>query len=229
MTEQDKSPKWRVRCGLCASVSPPLSLSISFIGMFVFRFGNDKYRYRYHTETFRVSIPTLTTILLLCTSTYELLDPVLTSCWTLRPMCSVFDPTAFRHCTTSPSVVVLCVSLELCPLPTGPGRMLVYCGSWIRWLVSRIRNCVDKLGGDWEGGQVQRTAKRYDDDGDVKDVELSLLLLAAVITAARVLPPQTNRCRRTMKRGTGRQHSQLCFVYGYRGRLCAFKPLIHTK
>ena len=40
---------------------------------------------------------------------------------------------------------------------------------------------------------MQRTAKRYDDDGHDKDDGLRLLLLAAVIMAARALPPQTNR------------------------------------
>ena len=38
--------------------------------------------------------------------------------------------------------------------------------------------------------KVQRTAKRYDDDGRGKDVGLRLLLLAAVIVAARALPPE---------------------------------------
>ena len=37
--------------------------------------------------------------------------------------------------------------------------------------------------------KVQRTAKRYDDDGDGKAVGLRLLLLAAVTLAARALPP----------------------------------------
>ena len=55
-------------------------------------------------------------------------------------------------------------------------------GSWIRWLVGRIRCCDDKLGGGWERDVVQRTAKRYDDYGHGKDVGLRLLLLAVVIT-----------------------------------------------
>ena len=43
---------------------------------------------------------------------------------------------------------------------------------------------------------VQRTAKRYDDDGHGKDVGLRLLLLlllASAIMAVRALPPQTDR------------------------------------
>ena len=40
--------------------SPPLSLSLSFIDMFVFRFGNDNDRYRYHLSTFSaVVVPKL--------------------------------------------------------------------------------------------------------------------------------------------------------------------------
>ena len=76
---------------------------------------------------------------------------------------------------------------------TTTGRMQVVCGSCIRWLVSRTSSCADKLGGDWGRDEVQRTTKRYDDDGHVKDVWLRLLLLAAVMVAARALPPQTNR------------------------------------
>ena len=81
--------------------------------------------------------------------------------------------------------------------------MQVDCGSWIRWLASRIRSCADKLGCGWERDEVQRTAKRYDDDGHGEDVGLRLLLLAAVIMAARALPPQMNR-RRTKKRKEAR-------------------------
>ena len=40
--------------------SPPLSLSVSFIEKFVFRFGNDNYRYRYRLSTlFAVIVSTL--------------------------------------------------------------------------------------------------------------------------------------------------------------------------
>ena len=51
--------------------------------------------------------------------------------------------------------VTLSVSLELfsldrIALSTTPGMMQVVCGSWFRWLVSRIRSCADKLGGGWE-------------------------------------------------------------------------------
>ena len=58
--------EWVVGC--VRRFSPPLSLSLWFIEMFVFRFGNDNCRYRYRlstflggyrTETFRVSISTL--------------------------------------------------------------------------------------------------------------------------------------------------------------------------
>ena len=47
-TENGKSPRWRVGCvGCVRRFSSPLSVSLSFIEMFVLRFGNDKYRYRY--------------------------------------------------------------------------------------------------------------------------------------------------------------------------------------
>ena len=70
--------------------------------------------------------------------------------------------------------------------------MQIDCGSWVRWLVDRTRSCADKLGGGRENNTVQRAAKRYDDDGDGKDMGLRLSLLAAVMMAARPLPPQTN-------------------------------------
>ena len=96
--------------------------------------------------------------------------------------------------------VVLRIFLELFSLDvslemycTAPGRMQRVCGSCIRWLVSRIRSCVDKLGGGWERDQVQRTAKRYDDEGRGIGAGLRLLLHAAVIVGAKMLPPQTNR------------------------------------
>ena len=60
-------------------------------------------------------------------------------------------------------------------------------------LVSRIRSCADKLGGGWELNITRRTAKRDEDDGRGKDAGLRLLLLAAVIMAARALSSQTNR------------------------------------
>ena len=58
---------------------------------------------------------------------------------------------------------------------------------------------------------MQRTARRYHDDSH-EDVGLRMLLLAEVIRAARALPPQTNTCRTTKKRGTGRKYSQLRVV-----------------
>ena len=62
---------------------------------------------------------------------------------------------------------------------------------------------MDKLGGGWERDNLQRTAKRYGDDGHGKGVGLRLLLLAAVIMSARSLPPQTNR---QASNGTERRH-----------------------
>ena len=51
------------------------------------------------------------------------------------------------------------LSLEVCPLDIAlqsnvPGWMQVDCGSWIRWLMSRIRSCADKLGGSRESDTV---------------------------------------------------------------------------
>ena len=74
--------------------------------------------------------------------------------------------------------------------------MQLACGSWIRWLLRRIRSCADKLGRGRDRDKVliiQRTAKRYDDEGHGKYVGLRLLLFAAVVMAARPLPLQTNR------------------------------------
>ena len=48
--------------------------------------------------------------------------------------------------------------------------MQVDCGSWTRWLVTRIRCCAVKLGGGWERDEVQQTTKLYDDDSHGKDV-----------------------------------------------------------
>ena len=76
---------------------------------------------------------------------------------------------------------------------TKPGRMQVVCGPWIRWFVSRIRSCADKLGGGWERDKLRRTAKGYDGDRHGEYVGVKLLLHAAVIMAARALTPQTNR------------------------------------
>ena len=90
--------------------------------------------------------------------------------------------------------------------------MQVDCGSWIRWLVSRIRSCADKLGDGKEIDTVQRTAKRYDDDGDGKYVGLRLPLLAAMMMVAIALSPQTNRRQMATKTSEGRKYSQLCVV-----------------
>ena len=60
--------------------------------------------------------------------------------------------------------------------------------------------------------KVQRTAKRYDDDGDGKYVGLRLPLLAAMMMVAIALSPQTNRRQMATKTSEGRKYSQLCVV-----------------
>ena len=60
-------------------------------------------------------------------------------------------------------------------------------------------------------GKVQRAAKRYDDGGHGKYDKSRPVFLAAIM-GARALPPQTNRCRMTKRRGTGRSYSQLYVV-----------------
>ena len=65
----------------------------------------------------------------------------------------------------------------------------------------------------------ERPTMRYDDNGDGKDVGFRLLLLAAVIIAARALPPQnkqTSNRRMTNNRGAGRKYSQLRVVQRHR-------------
>ena len=86
--------------------------------------------------------------------------------------------------------------------------MHVVGGLWIRWLVSKIRSCADELGCGWERNKVQRTAKRYDDDGHGEDVGLRLLLLAAVIMAVRALPPQMNRRRMAEEKRHGNDYTR---------------------
>ena len=95
-----------------------------------------------------------------------------------------------------------------------PGRMQAVYGSWIRWLVSRIRSYADKLRDGWERREVQRTAKRYVDDCYRKKMlGLRLLLLAAVVVAARALPPQTNRqTSNDEEKRHGAKCSQICVV-----------------
>ena len=101
--------------------------------------------------------------------TYELLA----SC---HQKYSGFDPTAFRYCTASflstlSSATLGMMSFRYCT------TVLLYTGedaSRLRLMDSvaglcGIRSCADKLGGGWERDE-QRTAKRYDDDGDGKDV-----------------------------------------------------------
>ena len=58
-------------------------------------------------------------------------------------------------------------------------------GSWIRCLLRRISSCGDKLGAGGKRKPIQRTQKRYDDDGRGEDVGLRLVLLAAVTTVWR--------------------------------------------
>ena len=53
------------------------------------------------------------------------------------------------------------------------------------------KSCANKLGGGWEREKVQRAANRNEDDDYSKAIGLRLLLLAAVVMAANVLPPQT--------------------------------------
>ena len=79
--------------------------------------------------------------------------------------------------------------------------MQAYCSLLLRWLVSGITSCADKRGGGWEREKIQRTGKRHD-DGHGKDVGPRLLLLVALVMAARAPPPQANR-HRNKKRGTG--------------------------
>ena len=149
---------------------------------------------------------------------------VCTSCWILRPKGSEFDSTAFRCGTTFfmprlSSAHLWNYAFEILHYyrSTTSGRMHLDCFSWIRWLVSRIRTCADKLCGGWKRDEVQRTAKRYDDDSDGQYVGMGLLLLA-VVMAARALHPQTSRRRRTRKRDKRRKHSQICVVQGYGAR-----------
>ena len=56
-------------------------------------------------------------------------------------------------------------------------------------MAGRIISCANKLGGGWEREKVQQEAKRYADDGHSKGIGLRLLMLAAVIMAAKALPP----------------------------------------
>ena len=70
-------------------------------------------------------------------------------------------------------------------------------------LVSGTKSCADKLGGGRDSDTVQQTAERCEDDGDGKGVGLRMPLLAAVVMAARALPPQTNRRRMTKQKSSG--------------------------
>ena len=105
----------------------------------------------------------------------------------------------------------------------------MYCGSWHRRLVSRIRSCAVKRGGGREKNKTQRTAKRYDDDGHGKDVGLRLLAACCCYYVGESASPQTNRYRTTTESGTGRKRSQLCVMYVYGAPLCAFNLLLRKK
>ena len=95
--------------------------------------------------------------------------------------------TVFMYCTTSflstsSSVYLWNYFLQTFHYnSTTPGRMRVDCDSLIRWLVNRSRSCADKLGGGWERDTVQRTTKRYDDDGHGRDVGLRLCCLLLLL------------------------------------------------
>ena len=73
-----------------------------------------------------------------------------------------------------------------------PGRMQVDCGSWIRWLVCRVRSCADKPGDGWKK-ESTANGQLYDDDGHSNDVGFRLLLFVADIMAARAFPPQNEQ------------------------------------
>ena len=62
-------------------------------------------------------------------------------------------------------------------------------------------SCANKLGGGWEREKAQRAAKRYDEDGQDKDIGARLLLLAAAIIAARALPPQNEHVSNDKEKG----------------------------
>ena len=82
------------------------------------------------------------------------------------------------------------------------------------------------VGGSWERNRTQRTAKRYDDDGDGEDVWLRLLLLlAALIMATRTLPPQTNR-RRMSKKGHWAKILAALRRVTIRSSIVCFQPIL---
>ena len=114
----------------------------------------------------------------------------------------------FRYCTT------------VC---TTPRTIQVNCGSWIPWLVSRIRCLADKLRGGREDLLCsERSTNRYDDDTvTAKVLGWHCWSFAVVILAARALPQQTNRRRMAQKRGTRRKYSQFSVAQRYGAALCA--------
>ena len=97
---------------------------------------------------------------------------VCTSCWILTPNCTFFFCTPFGSHGLQTLHYISPSCRRCCPLrsiwnyvleilhynssTTTPGRMHVDGGSWIPWLVSRIRSCcADKLGGGWERDKAQ--------------------------------------------------------------------------
>ena len=121
-------------------------------------------------------------------------------------------------------------TLHYTAVTTTPGRMQVDCGSWIPWLVSRIRSCADKLQGDRERhtkvDYSERPTKRYDDDGQGRGVGLRLLvLLDAVVMAARPFPPRTRRRRMAKKRGTDAAKVAALRHVKIRSSIVCFEPM----
>ena len=69
------------------------------------------------------------------------------------------------------------------------------------------RSCINMLEGEWE----RRYSERHDDDGHSKGIGLRLLLLTAVVMAAKAPPPQNEHIsdneRMTKVRGENTQSS----------------------
>ena len=144
---------------------------------------------------------------------YSCIQHHCTSCWILGPKRSRLILRLFRialppyFCRRYPLRMFGIMSSRYRTTALHRGWMQVDCGSWIRWVFSWIRSRADKLGRGRDRDTVRRTAMRYDDHGDGKDVGLRLPLLAADMMAARVPPPPTNILRMSRKRGAGRKYS----------------------
>ena len=88
--------------------------------------------------------------------------------------------------------------------------MQIDCGSWIRWLVSRIRSCADKLGGGWARYKQERTAKCHDDD---RRAGLRLLVLAAVYFGSESASPTDEQTSNDKEKEARFENTrQLCVV-----------------